>query len=69
MNTGIGSPRGDGLHGSVWIEGCNGFFQNGLHALTPSLGLTLPTTKKRSLVLQADRNSLKNWTFSLRRGI
>ena len=57
MNAGIGTTGGKGLHRSVRIELGDGVFQYGLN--TATVALTLPSTKRRTLVLKAERNPLK----------
>ena len=57
MNAGVGATCGESLNRSVWIELRNGRFQFSLHAV--AIALTLPATKRRTLVLQAEGNPTK----------
>ena len=57
MDAGIGATCGEGLNRSVRIELRNGRFQLSLHAV--AIALTLPATKRRTLVLQAEGNPTK----------
>ena len=56
MHSGVGSSSGEGLDRSVWIKLADRGFQFSLDAV--AIALTLPTTKSRTLVLQAERDPL-----------
>ena len=67
MNAGIGATGSKGLHRSVRIELGDGVFQYGLN--TATVALALPPTKRRTLVLKAERDPLKGrWLRTCRRG-
>tara|TARA_B100001758_G_C18215291_1_gene507309 strand:+ start:387 stop:587 length:201 start_codon:yes stop_codon:yes gene_type:complete len=57
MNTGVSSACSEALHRPMRIKLCNGILQHGLNAAT--VALTLPSTKRRALVLKTERNPLK----------
>jgi hypothetical protein len=68
MNAGIGATGGKGLHRSVRIKLGDGVLQHGLN--TAAVALALPSTKRRTLVLKAERNPLKGrWLRTCRRGL
>ena len=67
MNSRIGAPGGDGVDGAMGIELGDGVFQHPLH--TGALALSLPATKRRTLVLQAEGNPSDRRLLSCRRGL